>query len=235
MSESVALATAARDEFWADPSNRANRLRPVVAASVGPYGAMLGDGAEYRGCYNLSDAALMEFHRPRLTVLVESGADLLACETIPCLSEAVALARLLQEFPDTSAWMSFSCRDDVHNCEGQKISDCVSILNDYPQIAAVGVNCTRPQHITALLQQMRDHTDKPLLVYPNSGEYYDGDSKRWLGPADTKTLALHAGDWYTAGARLIGGCCRTTPKDIRAIRERLDEFRFADRANLDVI
>jgi homocysteine S-methyltransferase len=224
MSESVALAVSARDEFWADASHRANRRRPFVAASIGPYGAMLADGSEYRGHYALSDAALMDFHRPRLQVLADSGADFLACETIPCLSEAVALARLLQEFPSTTAWISFSCRDEMHTCEGQKISDCVSILNDYPQIVAVGVNCTRPQHITALLRQMRSHTDKPLLAYPNSGEQYDAGSNQWLGVSHIEQLALRAEDWHAAGARLIGGCCRTTPNDIRAIRERLGNF-----------
>src|SRR5580704_10543986 len=121
MRDAVALAVAARDEFWAVESNRAGRLRPLVAASVGPYGAMLADGSEYRGHYAVDDAALAEFHRPRLRVLADAGADLLACETIPSLREAKVLARLLRELPTQCAWISFSCKDGAHNCEGEEI------------------------------------------------------------------------------------------------------------------
>jgi homocysteine S-methyltransferase len=219
MRNSVALAVSARDEFWADESNRAGRLLPLVAASVGPYGAMLADGSEYRGHYPQADAALMDFHRPRLRVLADSGADLLACETIPCLREALGLARLLEEFPGTPAWMSFSCKDDEHNCEGEEIGRCVAALNDFAAVISVGVNCTRPEHIPSLLRHMRRETDKPLLAYPNSGESYDARTRQWLGRAEAAPpFAEQARGWYRAGARLIGGCCRTTPDDIQAIK-----------------
>ena len=109
---SVRLALEARDAFWREPANRIGRPRPLVAASVGPYGAFLADGSEYRGDYGLSEAELMDFHRPRMTTLLEAGPDLLACETLPCFVEARALVRLLAEFPDVSAWISFSARDD---------------------------------------------------------------------------------------------------------------------------
>lgn len=223
MRGAVALAIAARDEFWAHVPNRAGRLRPLIAASIGPYGAMLADGSEYRGRYALSDEALAEFHRPRLRVLAESGADLLACETIPCAREALILARLLPEFPALSAWISFSCRDGERNCEGEKIAECVARLNEFAQIAAVGINCTAPQYIASLLRQMRGRTDKPLLVYPNSGERYDAKPKRWSGTADPTPFAERARAWVAEGARLIGGCCRTTPNDIQAIKEYADE------------
>jgi homocysteine S-methyltransferase len=218
MRDAVRLAIEAREEFWARPQNRAGRLRPLIAASIGPYGAMLADGSEYRGNYALSDRDLAEFHRPRLEVLAESGADLLACETLPCLSEALVLARLLQEFPHSPAWISFSCRDGEHNCEGQRIADCVAQLNDFPQIVALGVNCTAPRYIAPLLQQMRGRTAKPLLAYPNSGELYDAATKGWSAIHETKPFADAAPEWLAAGARLIGGCCRTRPADIAALR-----------------
>jgi len=219
--ESVALAVGARDEFWADPANRPGRPRPLVAASIGPYGAVLADGSEYRGDYRLSDAALADFHRARFRVLAESDADLLACETIPCLREAVALARALEEFPGRCAWISFACRDGRHNGEGEDIGDCVSRLEEFPQIAAVGINCTAPQFVTPLLDRMRPRTTKPLLAYPNSGETYDACAKKWVGAAVSAALGAQARDWYAHGARLIGGCCRTTPADIRAVAAAL--------------
>ena len=221
MAEAVALACGARDEFWADPLNRTARRRPLVAASIGPYGAMLADGSEYRGHYSASDRELAAFHRPRLEVLARSGADLIACETLPCLREAMVLARLLQDFPDVSAWIGFSCRDGSRNSQGEAIADCAAALRGHGQLAALGVNCTAPRYVGELLERMREHADKPLLAYPNSGEAYDAGAKQWIGAADCRRLSEHAHDWYGSGARLIGGCCRSTPDDIGEIRRQL--------------
>ncbi len=218
MREAVGLASSARDAFWTDAAARTGRARPLVAASIGPYGAMLGDGAEYRGGYAADDAALAAFHRPRLEVLADSGADLFACETIPSAREALVLARLMADFPRMSAWISFSCRDGAHTCEGQRVDVAVAALNEFPQIVAVGVNCSAPGYVASVLERMRAATIKPLLAYPNSGERYDAGAKCWLGDATTTSFAAAAQIWYTAGARLIGGCCRTGPDDIRAIR-----------------
>jgi homocysteine S-methyltransferase len=218
MRDAVTLALEARAEFWGQAQHRAGRLRPLIAASIGPYGAMLADGSEYRGHYALSDPELEEFHRPRLRVLAESAADLLACETLPCLREALVLARLLREFPHSSAWISFSCRDGGHNSEGERIADCVAQLNDFPQIVALGVNCTAPQYIAPLLEKMRARTSKPLLAYPNSGEVYDAGAKGWSAIHAITPLANAAPAWHAAGARLIGGCCRTGPGDIAALK-----------------
>jgi homocysteine S-methyltransferase len=126
MRQSVRLAIEALDEFWAKPTNRAGRPRPVVAASIGSYGAFVADGSEYSGDYGLSRVELRDFHQPRMAVLAESGADLLACETIPCLVEAQALVELLAEFPRCSAWISFSARDSVYTSHGELLSDCAA-------------------------------------------------------------------------------------------------------------
>ena len=209
---SVTLAQSARDEFLP---------RPLVAASIGAYGAALADGSEYRGHYGLTDAELAEFHRPRMIALASAGPDLLACETIPSLREALVLARLLAELPECFAWISFSCRDGTHTCEGQDVAHCARALDGMAQVAAIGVNCTAPQFVPSLLRRMRAHTDKPLVAYPNSGEHYDPATKRWHGRRAGARLAPQARSWYAAGARLIGGCCRTTPADIRAMRESL--------------
>lgn len=215
--KSVKLAKQARDEFWADESNHANRSRPFVAASVGPYGAFLADGSEYRGNYGLPEKELMDFHRPRMNALIEAGTDILACETIPCLIEAQAIAKLLKEFPNTTAWISFTARDDKHISEGQVFADCVRQLEDHPQIAAIGINCTSPKYIPALMREAKSVTDKPILAYPNSGETYDAAKNDWNGDPVFHSFGERAREWYDAGARLIGGCCRTTPEDIRVI------------------
>ena len=165
----------------------------------------------------MDDSALADFHRPRLRVLAESGADLLAFETIPSLREALVLARLLREFPAVCAWLAFSCQDGARNCEGEDLGTCVAALRDFAQIVAVGVNCTPPQYMTPLLRRMRNQTNKPLLIYPNSGECYDAASKQWNGDHDKVPFGEQARIWFSEGARLIGGCCRTGPKDIRGV------------------
>jgi homocysteine S-methyltransferase len=219
MQSSVRLAAEARDAFWSGGPDRADRLRPFVAASIGPYGAILADGSEYSGDDGLSEQALIDFHRPRMAALVAAGADILACETIPCLAEAGALGRLLAEFPSASAWVSFSARDEEHICNGERLADCAAFLDPHPQVVAIGVNCTAPRFVEGLIRAARSATHKPILVYPNSGEIYDAATNSWHGETSCDSFGEQAQAWYAAGACAIGGCCRTTPEHIRAVAE----------------
>lgn len=218
MKKSVQLAKDARDEFWSDEENRSNRACPLIAGSVGPYGAYLADGSEYRGDYKLGEDELMAFHRPRVEALIASGVDLLACETIPCLIEARALIRLLAEFPNTFAWFTFTAQDDGHISNGESVADVAAFLDDQPQAAALGINCASPLHITGLIREIRKNTGKPIVVYPNSGEVYDASTNTWHGETSCDSFGRQSKEWYEAGARLIGGCCRTTPGHIREIK-----------------
>lgn len=218
---SVNLAIDARDTFWNDPANRSGRIKPLVAASIGPYGAYLADGSEYTGDYHLTLAELSEFHRPRWQILSETDADILACETIPSFSEAKALNGLLDRTPDRFAWFSFSCRDSLHISDGTRLADCLTFLEKSEQIAAVGINCTAPRFIPSLVTEARSVTQKPILVYPNSGETYDTESRRWVGETESRDYASQALSWSSAGASIIGGCCRTGPEHIRHIRQVL--------------
>ena len=219
---SVRLAKDARDAYEEETGRHA-----LVAASVGPYGAYLADGSEYRGRYGLSRAALAAFHRERLALLLwDEGPDLIACETIPCLEEAEALADALAPYPAGCAWVSFSCADGRRTCGGDDIARCAAFLDGVPQIAAAGVNCTAPACIALLLSRMRGQTAKLLAAYPNSGEVFDTARRVWTGrPADFTALVPA---WHAAGARLIGGCCRTAPDTIHAVvrtRDRLQGGR----------
>ncbi len=214
---SVRLAQEARDAFWhAGPP--AKRLRPLVAASIGCYGAFLHDGSEYRGDYGLSLRQLMDWHRPRLETLAASGADLLACETIPCLIEAEALVRLLEALPEVPAWISFSCRDDARLCHGETLAEAIVLASACANVLAAGVNCTAPRHIVPLLRSAAARTNKPLVAYPNSGEAWNAARHCWVAGVDQLDWGAAARAWHAAGARLIGGCCRTTPSTIRTVR-----------------
>ena len=217
---SVELAMQVRDDFWAVERNRPGRIRPLIAASIGPYGAYLANGAEYTGRYDLDEEGLYAFHQPRFEILADAGPDLLACETIPSQSEGRALARLVEQAPGVRAWMSFSCRDGHHLCDGTPFGEVIRGLSGRHGIVAIGVNCTAPQHVASLLEDARGETDLPLVAYPNSGEVYNVSAHGWSGGPSTR-LTDEAPRWRAAGARLIGGCCRTGFDDIRALRERL--------------
>lgn len=217
---SVRLVIEARDAFWAEEQNRAGRLRPIVAASVGPYGAYLADGSEYTGTYDLDENGLVAFHKERWDILSLSGADILACETIPSFAEAKALLRLLNDTPGVYAWFSFSCRDGRHISDGTTITDCATLLASHERVAAVGINCTPPRYIPDLIRTISAVTDKPIVVYPNSGETYDSLNKRWMGESVPSEFGTYSREWRKLGAGLVGGCCRTTPDHIRQIRDR---------------
>ena len=217
IARSVELASRARADYQAANPQSGSLL---IAGSVGPYGAYLADGSEYRGDYSLPQPAMMDFHRPRIRALVEAGADILACETLPSFAEIQALVALLAEFPGIPAWFSFTLRDNEHLSDGTPLSKVVALLDNCPQAVALGLNCIALDQVTAALQVLSALTTKPLVVYPNSGEQYDATSKTWHSDASTCTLTDNLSAWQAAGAKLIGGCCRTTPADILAIAKR---------------
>ncbi|HSG46922.1 MAG TPA: homocysteine S-methyltransferase [Longimicrobiales bacterium] len=216
------LAVEARDAFWGVAENRAGRRRPLVAASVGPYGAYLADGSEYTGDYPASDPELYDFHRERWHLFAEGPADLLACETIPSLREVAVLLALLRGTPGRQAWLSVSCRDGAHLSDGTPVGQVGRVCDAVPNLVAVGVNCTKPRFIEPLLAELRRHTDKPLLAYPNAGEDYDPASRSWSSPGAPVDWTQGADRWVRAGARAIGGCCRVGPEQIRALRQALE-------------
>ncbi|PPV06433.1 homocysteine methyltransferase [Xanthomonas bromi] len=216
IARSVELAMQARaNHLQAQP-----HAAPMwVAGSVGPYGAYLADGSEYRGDYVLPIEQLMDFHRPRIAALAKAGVDVLACETLPSASEIMALRQLLQnEFAQLHAWFSFTLRDAERLSDGTPLAQVVPALDACAQVIAVGINCIALDQVTAALHSLSGLTALPLVVYPNSGEHYDASDKRWhAGHATARTLADQHAQWLAAGARLIGGCCRTTPRDIAAL------------------
>jgi homocysteine S-methyltransferase len=216
---SSSLAIRAREE--AMTMNFVNGPKPLIAASIGPYGASLADGSEYRGAYGLSVEELMGFHRERMGILAESGVDLLACETIPCPEEAIALAGLLKEYPGIRAWISFSCKNENQVSDGTDFARCAALVSESEQVVAIGINCTSPQFVEDLIKTGIKVCSKPIIVYPNKGDQWDATQKCWIpgkNPVDFPAFALC---WKEAGAKGIGGCCRTSPEDIKKLKQAL--------------
>jgi homocysteine S-methyltransferase len=216
IARSVELAARARDRYLAE-GHRDRAL--LVAGSVGPYGAMLADGSEYRGDYGPGPAALADFHRPRIEALVEAGADLLAFETIPTVREAEVLVRLLDEF-SIPAWLSYSCRDGASTSAGEPIAEAIAV-GAHPRIVAVGVNCTAPRYLPALLDAARLVTDQPLIAYPNGGDRWDPGARRWVADDGGAYDPAAVASWIDFGATWLGGCCGITPASIAALAANL--------------
>lgn len=206
-----ASVTIAREAAEAVPEREV-----IVAASVGPYGAILADGSEYRGHYGLTHAELVSFHRRRIEILLDAKPDLLAIETIPSIVEAQALVEVLAGLPDARAWFTFTCADGGALADGTPFAEAVAVVAASPQVVAVGVNCTSPEFVGDLIRVARGVTDKPIVVYPNRGGGWDPVAKHWLG-AKGGGLPELAPAWRAEGATLIGGCCGTDASDIRAL------------------
>jgi homocysteine S-methyltransferase len=186
----------------------------LVAASVGPYGAVRADGSEYSGDYGVTDEFLREFHRSRMAVLADAGADLLALETVPSMQEAAVLLELLDEMPEgTSAWLSLTCADARRTRRREDVAEVFRLAASSDRLVAVGVNCTAPEHVTALVAAAVQASGKPAIAYPNSGEGWDAGTRSWTGPGAVVDGAL-AREWVAEGAAYVGGCCRVGSADI---------------------
>ncbi len=187
-----------------------------VAASVGPYGAILHDGSEYRGNYGLTREELAAFHRERIAILASAKPDFLAIETIPDVLEVQALADALagNAIP---AWITFSAKDGAHTCAGQPIEDAVRAAEGIDGITRVGINCTDPVYVPELIDRIRATTSLPVIVYPNAGGTWDSVTGLWIG-VTVDDIARNAVEWVEHGATWIGGCCGTDAKAIAAIR-----------------
>jgi homocysteine S-methyltransferase len=209
---SVTIAEGVRKQYQARSARRI-----WIAASLGSYGAMLHNGAEYHGNYNCSFDELVEFHSPRIAVLAQTNADLLAFESIPSLEEARAIFVALRAHPDLPVYLSFTCRDGTHVSHGETLQACAELLDKQPQVVGIGVNCTAPEWIESLVGELARATSKPIIVYPNSGEQWDAVHQCWYGDGQIQQFGELAQRWKSAGAQWIGGCCRTGPEHVRAV------------------
>lgn len=208
ITRSVAIAREVRDELGGDR---------LVAASVGPYGAVLADGSEYRGRYGVSAARLREFHRPRLELLASAGPDLVAVETIPDADEAEVLVALLDEV-GLPAWFTYAVRGET-TCAGQPLAEAYAVLADSSVVVAAGVNCSAQEDVLGAVQASVAVTGLAAVAYPNRGGSWDPVAKQWAygEPLDLDLV----GTWMRAGVTHVGGCCGTGPADIAALAGRV--------------
>ncbi|QIP73388.1 homocysteine S-methyltransferase [Streptomyces sp. VN1] len=219
--ERAAELLALSVESAREAARRAQARRPDralwVAASAGPYGAMLADGSEYRGRYGLDAGELERFHRPRLEVLAAARPDVLALETVPDTEEAVALLRAVRGL-GVPAWLSYTVAGGRTRA-GQPLAEAFAVAADADEVVAVGVNCCSPADVSDAVATAARVTGKPVVAYPNSGEAWDAGSRAWRGRSSFPVDRVR--DWRERGARLIGGCCRVGPGTITSIARAL--------------
>lgn len=211
----TALAVEARGRFALEDPRAARDV--LVAASIGPYGATLGDGSEYRAPA-ADKAALVAFHTARLRLLIETRPDMLAIETISSAREARAIGRALEGLAPIPAWTTFTCRDGATTWGGEPIEDVVAAAVAIPSVIAVGVNCTSPGDVAPQLERIRSVTDLPLVAYPNGGQRWDAVEKVWTGAAACFS-SDDVAEWIRLGARYLGGCCGVGPSGIAALSD----------------
>jgi homocysteine S-methyltransferase len=225
LQEAVRLAIEERD---------AHAPAALVAASIGPFGAHLADGSEYSGDYTMTAGDLHTFQADRWHILADSAADIIACETMPSLADVRAVVRLLHETPKRWAWISLMCRDATHLADGTPLSEVFARLNDVPNLAAVGANCIPPSLAPEIIDTFRAATTLPLMIYPNASNAWN------LNELSADEFAMQSASWTTHGARIIGGCCKTTPEHVRALRAEVQrsepqrsESQRSDRLRVD--
>ena len=212
--QAVTIAHTARDASHVTDA--------VIAGSIGPYGAYLADGSEYTGAYQLTPSAYQDFHRERLALIMAAGVDVLALETMPRLDEVQALVQLITTtWPQQPYWVSFSIKDPQTLCDGTSLAVAAKWVAAQPNVVAVGVNCTTLENIAPALATLKAAVAVPWIVYPNSGDQYDPVTKTWQETHLSHQFASFVPQWLAAGARIIGGCCRTTPKDIATVARAL--------------
>ena len=219
---SVELADRARRRYREELEEEGKPVPELlVAGSVGPFGAMLADGSEYRGDYDPGKEAFERLHRPRIDALVEAGVDLLGLETIPSIAEAEVLLGLLDDSP-VDAWLAYQCRDETSTASGDPMRAAAAIAV-HPRVIAVGVNCTAPRHVPQLLAEARAATALPTIAYPNGGDRWDAAIRGWVSAPGGAYDPTVAATWNESGAGWIGGCCGTTPRDIARLSAALED------------
>jgi homocysteine S-methyltransferase len=190
-----------------------------VAASIGPYGAVLHDGSEYRGVYAVGQAELEKFHAERLAVLLEESPDFLAIETIPNVVEAKALAQVLKNV-DVPKWFSFTAGSSELLWSGEKVEDAVREIAGLPNLIAVGFNCVAPELVAGLAERIKPLIKAEIIAYPNRGGTWDSAAGVWLGN-EPRELASWLDEWTAAGVTWVGGCCSTDSRDISSVKDAL--------------
>jgi len=221
----VRIAKSARDKAWAkiDANEKSKRPYPLISGDIGPYAAYLANGSEYTGKYNIDKEAIRSFHKPRIALLLEEGVDLLAVETIPNFIEAQVIAEILSEkYPKVEAYFSFTSQDGKSISDGTPIEEVATYCDKIPQILSMGLNCSLPKIYESGLKLFNKVTKKPLVTYPQSGEIFDKKTKTWFPPTEKlPTLLENTKYWHTLGAKIVGGCCRTHPCDIKILSQGL--------------
>ncbi|VDP12281.1 unnamed protein product [Onchocerca flexuosa] len=192
-----------------------------IAGSVGPYGVFLNNGSEYNGNYvdELEEQVMVDYHMQQTIPLLQAGLKVIAYETVPSCIEAMAILKAADAIDHSyNFWISFSCKDNEQTCHNESFYKCIEKISYHPKILGIGINCTSPNYITPLLQSASTSVSSlPFIVYPNSGEIYESDTKKWRNGKCTFPNIEQLMEWKDLGVKVVGGCCRVGAEKIKEL------------------
>ena len=198
------------------------RLAREAAASVPRVPLVLGSDPPLEDCYRPDlvpdDSALAIEHREHCENLAAAGVDAILCETHNSLREARAAASAASA-TGLPVLVSFVCWEGATLLSGERLADAIGAVRSLGP-AALLVNCLPPSNAIACLEVLAS-AGIPFGVYANLGAPDDTTGFQRSESIPPQRFAEAAAEWVAAGARLVGGCCGTTPAHIAAIRQSL--------------
>jgi enediyne biosynthesis protein CalE2 len=208
----VDLARAAADGASPD------RVDPVwIAASVAPVEDC------YRPDLVPDEHSLADEHGRMMTWLADAAVDLIWIETMNTVREATAAAHAAKR-AGLPFVVSFVVREKGNLLSGESLEDAVHAVAPYDP-TAIGLNCIPPNGVTRNLSRLRSATPRPLFAYAHLGNPEPITGWSFSQDVDPETYAIEASKWIDQGARIVGGCCGTTPAHVKALRRTVDGRR----------
>ncbi len=201
------------------------RLAHQAAATPGREVFVAGSLSPLEDCYRPDlvpdDASLANEHAAQAQFLAEAGVDLILCETHNTIREAVAAGRAAKA-TGLPAVVSLVTDGSGRLLSGESIEDAAAALEPIA-LDALGINCVPSRRLGDDLARLAAAAPgRPLAAYGNLGLPSDGPGWRFAEDLPPEDYARETEFWLGLGARIVGGCCGTTPAHTRALREALD-------------
>ncbi|MCX7894779.1 MAG: homocysteine S-methyltransferase family protein, partial [Thermoanaerobaculum sp.] len=175
----------------------------------------------YRPDLAPDDLTLREAHRHTAHILAQASPDGLLLETFNSIREA-RIACDAARATGLPVLICFACQSGGRLLSGERAAEAAKAVT-LPGVVAIGVNCTRLVDLVPALTQMAAVSPLPLVAYANNGWYDEASPHLAAAKVPPEDYARCMLGCLAAGARLVGGCCGTSPEDMAALRALLDQ------------
>ena len=124
------------------------------------------------------------------------------------------------KFCDKEVWISLTCNQKLKLRDGSSLKETCKEISKLGNISTVGINCIEPHLVTEAIRKLKKYSTKKVLIYPNSGELYNSNTKEWTG--QKKLSKTHIKEWLKLSPDIIGGCCRVGTDTIKEINNQIN-------------